>query len=239
MDAVAYSAGLLVITLVAFLALRPLDRRLTIRLGLLFVAYVVLDDWITGLPYAVPAFDLNPAHWNWAGKVYSLLLSAAVILGFRLDARAIGLALPMRNVRLGAIVTLLLIPLGIVLALRYQPGIPDAETVAFQLLMPGLAEELAFRGIAPALLLGLVRGKTAAHDIPWVVIVIAAIPFGLIHGLGFSDGAYSFAVEPALWTFTGGIAYGWLRFSTGSLLYPLLAHSLANVAFHLTPLMRG
>jgi membrane protease YdiL (CAAX protease family) len=145
----------------------------------------------------------------------------------------------MRNVRLGAVVTLLLIPLGIGLALRYKPEIPDAETLAFQLLMPGLAEELAFRGIAPALLLGLVRGKTAAHDIPWVVIVIAAIPFGLIHGLGFSDGAYSFAVEPALWTFTGGIAYGWLRFSTGSLLYPLLAHSLANVAFHLTPLMRG
>jgi membrane protease YdiL (CAAX protease family) len=105
--------------------------------------------------------------------------------------------------------------------------------------MPGLAEELAFRGIAPALLLGLVRGKTAAREIPWAVIVIAAIPFGLIHGLGFSDGAYSFAVEPALWTFTGGIAYGWLRFSTGSLLFPLLAHSLANVAFHLTPLMRG
>ncbi|MND07148.1 hypothetical protein D3C83_289500 [compost metagenome] len=60
-----------------------------------------------------------------------------------------------------------------------------------------------------------------------------------MHGLGYADGAYSFDVGPALWTFSGGIVYGWLRFSTGSLLFPLLAHSLANVAFHLTPLLRA
>lgn len=239
MDAVAFSAGYLVVALGAFLALKPLDKRLTIGFGLLFVAYVVLDDALTGLPYALPATDLNPAHWNWAGKVYSLLFSAIVLLGFRMNARAAGFVLPRRNIGLGALVTALLIPLGVVLALVFKPEPPDAETISFQLLMPGLAEELAFRGIAPALLLGLVKGRVPGGDIPWVVILIAAVPFGAVHGLGFSDGAFSFEPVSALWTFSGAVVYGWLRFSTGSLLFPLIAHGLTNVAFHLTPLMRG
>jgi uncharacterized protein len=29
-----------------------------------------------------------------------------------------------------------------------------------------------------------------------------------------------------------GVMGGWLRFKTGSLVFPVLAHSLANVAFH-------
>jgi membrane protease YdiL (CAAX protease family) len=239
MDTAFYTAGYVAIIFLAFLALRPFDKRLAFSFGLLFVAYLVLDDFITGLPYAVPIFDLNPARWNWAGKFYSILFSIAVIAALGMNASATGLVLPRRNVKAGIVALILLIPLGVVLALAYGPDPPSAETIAFQLFMPGLAEELAFRGIAPALLLGLIRGRSPGQETPWVVVCIAAVPFGVIHGLGYSDGAYSFEPGPALWTFSGGIIYGWLRFSTGSLLFPLLAHSLTNVAFHLTPLMRA
>jgi membrane protease YdiL (CAAX protease family) len=236
-DTAFYTVGCLAITLLAFLALKPFDKRLAYGFGLLFVAYVVLDDFITGLPYTTEIFDLNPAQWNWAGKAYSILLSAAVIAGFGMTARATGLVLPLRNLGAGIIASILLIPLGVVLALAFRPDPPSAETLAFQLLMPGLAEELAFRGIAPALLLGLIRGKDPGPKTPWVVVCIAAVPFGVVHGLGYANGAYSFDLVPALWTFSGGIVYGWLRFTTGSLLFPLLSHGLTNVAFHLTPLM--
>jgi hypothetical protein len=176
MDTAFYTAGFLAITLLAFLALKPFDGRLTVGFGLLFVAYVVLDDFITGLPYTAEIFDLNPAQWNWAGKVYSILLSAAVIAGLGMSARATGLVLPRRNVKAGIVALVLLIPLGVVLALVFEPELPTAETLAFQLLMPGLAEELAFRGIAPALLLGLIRGKSPGPETPWVVVCIAAVP---------------------------------------------------------------
>ncbi len=239
MDTAFYTAGCLAITLLAFLALKPFDRRVAYGLGLMFVAYVVLDDFITGLPYTAEIFDLNPAQWNWAGKVYSILLSAAVIAGLGMNARATGLVLPRRNIKAGIIAMVVLIPMGVVLALAFQPDPPSAETLAFQLLMPGLAEEIAFRGIAPALLLGLIRGESPGPETPWVVVCLAAVPFGVIHGLGYSDGAFSFNLVPALWTFSGGIVYGWMRFSTGSLLFPMLSHSLTNVAFHLTPLMRA
>lgn len=239
MDTLFYTAGYAASILLAFLALRPFDKRLAFGFGLLFAAYLVTDDFITGLPYSVPLFDLNPAQWNWAGKVYSILFSAAVIAGLRMSASATGLVLPRRNIRAGVLAVILLVPLGVVLALAFGPDPPTAETIAFQLFMPGLAEELAFRGIAPALLLGLIRGRNPGPETPWVVVCLAAIPFGMIHGLGYSDGAFSFELVPAVWTFTGGIIYGWLRFSTGSLLFPLLAHGLTNAAFHLTPLMRA
>lgn len=37
----------------------------------------------------------------------------------------------------------------------------------------------------------------------------------------------------ALNTLAGGIIYGWLRFHTGSLLFPFLAHSLGNLTYSL------
>ena len=237
METAFYTAGYFAITLLGFLALKPFDRRLTYGLGLMFVAYLVLDDFITGLPYTAEIFDLNPAQWNWSGKVYSILLSAAVIAGLGMNARATGLVLPRQGIKAGIIAMVLLIPMGVVLALAFQPDPPSAETLAFQLLMPGLAEEIAFRGIAPALLLGLIRGKNPGPETPWAVVLIAAVPFGAVHGLGYSDGAYSFDLVPAVWTFSGGIVYGWLRFRTGSLLFPMLSHGLTNAAFHLTPLM--
>src|SRR5262245_26917118 len=161
MNTAFYSAGYLAITFLAFLALKPFDRRLAFGFGLLFAAYLVLDDLITGLPYSVPLFDVNPAHWswNWAGNVYAVMFAVAVILALGMSAKSVGLVLPQRNVKAGAAALLLLIPMGVVLAFIYRPDPPTAETLAFQLLMPGPAEELAYRGVAPALLLGLVRGK--------------------------------------------------------------------------------
>jgi uncharacterized protein len=237
MDTLFYTAGCLAITLLAFLTLKPFDRDVSYGFGLLFVAYVVLDDFITGLPYTAVIFDLNPGQWNWAGKFYSILLSAAVIAGLRMNASATGLVLPQRRIQAGIITTVLLIPMGVLLALLFQPDAASAETLAFQLLMPALAEEVAFRGIAPALLLGLIGRKSPGPQVPWVVVCIAAVPFGVVHGLDFSEGAFSFNLVPAVWTFGGGIIYGWLRFSTGSLLFPMLSHGLTNVAFHLTPLI--
>jgi uncharacterized protein len=238
-ETASYSLGYLAIVLLGFLAFRPFDTKLAYRFGLLFVSYLVLDDFITGLPYTFDVFDLNPARWNWAGKVYSLGFAAAVIALFGLSAKATGLILPQRNVKVGALALIPLILMGVVLAMMHQPPPPSGETIAFQLLMPGLAEELAFRGVAPALLLGLIRNQDPPERTPWIAVLIAAIPFGAVHGLSFSDGAVAFDGGQGLWTASGGIIYGWLRFSTGSLLFPLLAHSLTNVAFVLTPLVLG
>jgi uncharacterized protein len=236
MDTFIYALSFFVIAFVVAIAFKFLDRRLTVAFCLLFAIYLALDDLVTGLPNLSSLFDVLPGRWNWEGKICSMLLSIVVILGLGMKAEAVGLALPKRNITPAVIALVPLIFIGAFLGYLFDPASPTAETLAFQVSMPGLAEELAYRGIAPALLLGLVHGRSPPTQVPWVVICAAAIPFGVWHGLGYSGGAFSFELVPAAYTFAGGIVYGWLRFSTGSLLFPILAHGFANAAFHLMAL---
>lgn len=99
--------------------------------------------------------------------------------------------------------------------------------------MPGLSEEIVYRGIAPALLLGLIRQKGPIEGMPWTVILATSVMFGIWHGLSYSDGKFGFDAMSALFPFMGSIPGCWLRFKTGSLVFPILGHSLANVAFHI------
>jgi uncharacterized protein len=233
MDTAIFSLSFVALAFAAILLLKPFDKRLTFYFGALFAVYLALDDLATGLPNLVPVLGFAPSRWNWEGKVYSLLLSVLVIFALRIKPKAIGLTLEQRNLKASLIALAISVPWGISWGLLFKPGL-SAETLAFQALMPGLAEELTYRGIAPALLLGLIRGKEPLPGIPWVVVFISAIMFAAWHGLGYSSGSFSFQLVPALLTGIGAIALGWLRFNSGSLLFPFLLHGVANVAFHLT-----
>jgi uncharacterized protein len=237
MDAVGYSITFAAIAFVAFVLLKHFDKRLTWTLGVLFAVYVGLDDLVTGLPPEVPELRPFTTRWNWWGKSYSVLLSIVVILAFALNTKAVGLTLPKRNVRVGLAALIVLILSSVIVGFVVDPDPPTASTLAFQALMPGLAEELTYRGIAPALLLNLMRGRNPPEGVPWIVVCIAAVPYGVAHGLGYNGDTFSFALGPAFYTLTGGIIYGWLRFYTGSLLFPFLAHSLGNATFHLMALV--
>lgn len=234
MDALIFSVSFAAIAFLIFLAFKYFDRRLTIAFGLLFAAYLGLDDLVTGLPSGSDAFSIVGGEWNWSGKIYSLLLAIVVVLALKMNPKAVGLTLSQRNLKVSLIALFLFVVWGLSLGLLFKPSIPSAETLAFQALMPGLSEELVYRGIAPALLLGLIRGKEPSQGIPWTVVFITALIFGIWHALGYSDSEFSFDLMSGLFPFIGSIAGGWLRFSSGSLLFPILAHGFANVAFHLT-----
>lgn len=237
METVVFSLSFAAIAFLTFLAFKPFDKRLTFAFGLLFAAYLGLDNLVTGLASSSSAFDFIGGRWNWSGKVYSLLLSIAVVLALGIKHEAIGLTLSQRNLKASLIFLFISILWGLSIGLIFSPSFPSMETLAFQATMPGIVEEIVYRGIAPAILLGLIRGKEHPQGMPWAVILITAIAFGIWHGLDFSDTGFSFDWMSALFPFIGSIAGGWLRFNSGSLLFPILAHSFANVAFHLTALI--
>jgi membrane protease YdiL (CAAX protease family) len=234
MEAAIFSLCFSALAFVICLSFKYFDKRLILAGGLLFAAYLGLDDFVTGLPSSSAALDFAGGEWNWSGKIYSLLLSILVVLALRMKPEALGLTLSQRNLKVCLIAYCLFIGWGLSLGLAFKPEPPSAETLAFQALMPGVAEELAYRGIAPALLLGLIHGKEPTHRIPWAVVFITALAFGAWHGLSYSDSKFSFDSVAALFPFIGSIAGGWLRFKSGSLLLPILAHSSANIAFHLS-----
>lgn len=230
---VVYS-GFFLATLLAFTALRWFDKRLTFFFGILFTVYVTLILIVTGSPYIWDVLSLNSSHWNWTGKAYAILLSMVVIIVFGMSKKAIGLQLPKKNIKSNLIVLIALMLTYGALCIVFRKPVQFVEAIAFHGLMPSLADELTIRGVAPALLLGLIRGRNPPQKTPWTVVCLAAIPFGLIHGLEYSAGTFSFDWIYMSYAFAGGVVYGWIRFSTGSLLFPLLDHCFANVAFSLT-----
>lgn len=235
-DTFAYSATFAAIAFALFVLARLRDRRLAVLPGLAFALYLGIDDLVTGLG-GQAAFAVIGGDWNWSGKLYSLALAIAVMVVFRIDRVAAGLVWPGRHHRSSLVATVLLIGLSASLGLAFRPGAPDAETLAFQLTMPGIVEELAYRGIAPALFLGLVGGRREFAGSPWPAILATAVMFSLWHGLGLRGGEFAFEPVPAAYTLVGGIAYGWLRFHSGSLLYPVIAHAAGNTIYLLAPML--
>lgn len=232
-ETLTFSLAFAAFGLAAALLAKPFDRRIAVPGVLLFAAYLALDDFATGLPHLVPALHFLPGEWNWSGKLLSLALSVLVVVALRLSPEAVGLRLRQDHARTGWIAIGLFIAWGACLGWIFKPGAPDAETLAFQATMPGLAEEIAYRGIAPALLLSLWPRKPHVDGIPWAVILATSVMFGLWHALSYSGGRFGFDLMSGLFPFLGSIPGGWLRFRTKSLVVPVAGHALANVAFHI------
>lgn len=232
MDAVIFALILASTGFALAMLARSVDKRILVTSAALFAIYLSLDDFITGLPKLVPILDFIPGHWNWSGKVLSLVFSAIVIGSLRLSPDAVGVR-KQEHPKIAWIALGLFIVWGACLGVLFRPGAPDAETLAFQATMPGLAEEIAFRGIAPAILLTLMNRMPHVDGIPWAVILATSVMFGLWHALSFSHGRIGFDMLSGLFPFIGSIPGGWLRFKTKSLLAPVLGHGLANVAFHI------
>lgn len=234
--------ALALLPVVVLVARRSPPRRWALvgwALGLL-----VLDQVATG---HTELHSLIPGtSWNWQGKIASLVLSLAAI-GFLLRAgwtRAeFGLTLRQRpgSLRGCLLAVLLLAGTQVALALRLGGPTPwSTETLAFQALMPTLAEELMMRG----LLLGLLNRAFAGRKNVWGAacgwaVPLTALAFALNHGLsvGRNPGdavslahGWSLAFNAGAFgrTLGTGLVYGWLRERSGSLLMPMALHTLVN-----------
>jgi membrane protease YdiL (CAAX protease family) len=78
-------------------------------------------------------------------------------------------------------------------------------------LLPGLSEELLFRGV-----------MLSALGLNWLALIISSIVFGLLHISGKQQWPY------AVWATCVGGVLGYSAIFTGNLLVPILAHILTN-----------
>lgn len=170
-----------------------------------------------------------PSDWNWEGKALALALSLTVAL--ILGARRVGLTLKQdRKGLTGALIlSAILAAIFLGLALWFPGQGADADTLAFQLTMPGLDEELFYRGV---LLLMLNEAfarplRILGAPIGWGAL-ISSVAFGLAHALGYSDGGFTFDALTMALTGAPALLLVWLREKTGSLLLPVILHNFAN-----------
>jgi membrane protease YdiL (CAAX protease family) len=170
------------------------------------------------------------------GKVMALIATLVIAAHPAIGWSRAGLTLRQNPNGSGLTYTVMALTVLLFAALAFsQPNESvDADTLTFQLTMPGIEEETFYRGLLLFALNETFRGRwrIAAIDLGWGGI-IATFLFGLTHALGYSDGAFSFDVMTMAMTGIPALILLWVRERTGSVAWPVILHNFANSASHL------
>ncbi|MBS3788322.1 CPBP family intramembrane metalloprotease [Candidatus Bipolaricaulota bacterium] len=216
------------------------------KLFVLFFAFAFIHSFLLVLPMVFPQINFTGSlgsSWNWSGKLYSIFGSVLFYFAFRRYFEKndfLSLKQKEGSLKFTLPVAALLVLWAILEGLFLSENLPmNYETLAFQLTMPGVDEELASRGImlgllATALSKEVKIGKlNLGHPGIWVTAII----FGLAHGLRFSgtpqmDWIYFGS------TFVSGFLLAWITLKSGSILIPILVHNFMNTFEFLVRMMK-
>lgn len=232
-DVVLFQAVTIPFVVIALLLAR--NRRS--RYAIVFLTLFALDIIVL---FAPSAFGFHPEwlEWNWIGKFLSVAWAALFIWLGPLSPKDVGITLRQRPgtmmpaIRISVILVLVTGTLLFVSDGVEPPGL-TVETLVYQATMPGIAEEIIFRGVFLSVLILALGGVLHRDEFEWTratigAVLITTIVFGFGHGLS-TDGGIQFGIEAFVFSATPGGIFAWLRMYTGSLLFPILLHNAVNL----------
>jgi membrane protease YdiL (CAAX protease family) len=214
------------IGMITFLMLLIVGKRKILsqyRFVIIFFLFYFVDNLAIALANRFPGLQFIP-------KTYSILITLALLCAFRsmLSPDEAGISLRQNT---GSFVPSAGVLLAIALWSSFVGShLPQGElsvsTLVYLAVMPGLNEELIYRGVLPACLDKIFskNWSLAAAKVGWST-AITTVLFGLLHGLWLDDGFQSH-IE-VVWirnALLSGFIFAWLRERTGSLIMPILAH---------------
>lgn len=201
----------------------------------LFFAYYFFYVCLLFLPINFPELRFIDTQWNWSGKTYAIIGSLLFYFLFKnvfKNYNYITIKQKNKTSRSRLIVLIVLYLITIALAVFAIKNTAERSAqLWFQFTMPGLDEELAFRGIMLGLLSNSLKPKiyVASKSLGNPALLITSIIFGLVHSFfidpnwGFHQNWFEFFNM-----FGIGLLLGWITLKSGSILMPILAHNLIN-----------
>lgn len=206
------------------------------QLLVLFCAYFMVNQILLLLPTHFEAFDLFKSNWNWSGKIYAIIGSIFFYYLFRhhfknndyLKVKQTPSSIT-NNIILVVFIGTASFIAGLYL---FSTKEFNLETLAFQITMPGIDEEIAYRGIMIGILLTLFKSDGVTKPpIKQSAIWVTAILFALVHTLRIESlssfkitNNWSFFMQSTLM----GYIMGWMTLKSKSILMPMIAHNAAN-----------
>jgi len=220
----------------AMLVGKKFDHRWFLAAIVLFNLNVVLVLDVFGIYPTIDAMTgIGNGAFNWTGKILAFIFSLVILATGKIRWAEAGVTLSQSpQAKYGWGVVIFFILLSIVAGIFLPDEIHSAETIAYQLTMPSLEEEIFHRGI---LLYCLVRACGAGREILWanfgIAAAISTIMFTIIHALFWSDTGLFFALDAFLFAGVFGLILTWLRLNTGSIVAPIILHSAINTIWRL------
>ena len=212
---------------------RPLEKRW--KHLLLFFAFYVLYVFLLALPNYYTGLKMVAGDWNWSGKIYATTGSLLFYFLCRKAFSEIDFITFKQNsasTRWKLMATMLVFVVAVGLAFfSKNNSAARSEYFLFQFTMPGLDEELAFRGVMLGLLSNALPSKlyVGAKNLGHPALLITSVLFGLLHSLsidqqwGFHHNWFEFFNA-----FFVGCLLAWITLRTGSIVMPVLVHNLIN-----------
>lgn len=182
------------------------------------------------LPQVNSTLDFIKSDWNWDGKIYGIVFGITSYFAFRkyfcendfftFKQNKKGY----RNAKMAAITVVLL---STIIWFMLGKSRFDWETLAFQISLPGIDEEIMFRGILLGLLATALKDSISFLGNPSVLLT--AILFGFMHALTL-DKNFSIRFEAIYFLQTGfaGYIWGWITIKSRSILLAILSHNFSN-----------
>lgn len=232
MTIVVLEAIMYLIVLFPFMILLMKERTKEhfIRIGVFCLVFVVYSCAIM-LGRVYDAFHIINGNWNWSGKIYGVLCGILCYYVFRKYFKerdfftlkqAEGSKQPVWIATIGITVLAVLAWL-----FAGSGGEWNIETLAFQLTLPGLDEEIMFRGVLMGLLLSSLKIKIKYIGNPSNLLI--AVLFGFVHAFTLSkEYEISFNTIYFIQTAFAGYVYGWIAIKSRSIAFPILAHNASN-----------
>ncbi|MFC7346474.1 type II CAAX prenyl endopeptidase Rce1 family protein [Chryseobacterium zhengzhouense] len=202
-----------------------------------FILYFLADCYIQHLSRLY--FDLNflGLKFAWIGKILSLCLSLAVIFSVSKPEReAIGFTTKINSktqLKSGIFIFLGFLAFDFIFKMILFPKGADfdLETFVFQMTMPGLTEELVFRGILFWMLdkAFVPNWNFKGVKFGWGFIIITVL-FAVAHGAVLTGNhEFKFDLITILYlAVISSLSVGILRKLSGNLIFPVLGHNAIN-----------
>jgi len=200
-----------------------------------FILYFLTDVFLQASGKQLIDLDLK---FNWAGKILSLILGLIIIFSVSKEERIkIGFTSKINsksNLKFGLLIFFGFTFFDIIFKLILFPKGRnfDLETFLFQATMPGLTEEILFRGIS----LWLLEKSFAPTwnycgvQFGWAFVIVTVL-FGVSHGAILDQDLHlKFDIATMVYlTVISSFSVGLLRSFSGNLIYSILGHNTINL----------
>lgn len=220
-----------------------IDHRKSLRgwpFLLLFVVFGLIDNMLIPATQLYPDLQLMEYQvWNnigcaWSAKLYSIILALVLLIPLKRCIKPDEIGLTFRqnkgSIKFSLLCVLFFLIAAVCSGFFYRKGPFSSGVLLYMALMPGLNEELIYRGFLLGFMNKIFDKNFRLFGIyfGWGA-VLTAVVFGLLHGFRLTD-SYQVQIDvfPISYSALYGFIFALIRERSGSLVFPVIAHNTAN-----------